>query len=151
MITQIRTISCALCLLLLTFGGYAQNGLSVTSGTSLSVLPGTVFSIDSLVLTPSALFIINGPNSETKTASPVHPLSRNYISRVFHFNATLDSYSGTVTIYYRDAELKGIPETVLTLNLYDGTNWKAYPNNATRNNVQNFVTTAGFNNASLNE
>jgi hypothetical protein len=148
---QIRTISCALCLFMLTFSGYSQNGLSVSSGTSLSVLPGTFFSVDSLVLVPSAKFIINGANKETRTPGTIHPLANAYISRVFHFAATLTAYNGKITIYYRDAELKGIPEANLTLNVHDGSNWKAYTSNITRNGTENFVSTSGLNNISLNE
>jgi hypothetical protein len=148
---QIRTVSCALGLFLLMFNSYAQNGISLSSGTSLSILPGTVFSVDSLVLVPSAAFTIKGINSQTRTATPVHALPRANISRVFRYASTLTAYSGAVTIYYRDAELKSIPEANLTLNIYDGSNWKAYTSNVTRNSTQNFVTTTGFSSVSLNE
>src|SRR5206468_88072 len=103
------------------------------------------------VLVPSASYTIKGVNSQTRTATPIHALPSATISRVFHYASILTAYSGAITIYYRDAELNSIPETNLTLNIYDGSNWIAYTGNVTRNNIQNFVTTTGFSNISLNE
>ena len=151
MLTQLRIAGCAFCLLIIAFNSNAQNGIFLSPGTSLSVLPGTVFSVDSLVLIPSANFTINGANSETRNAVLVHPMNSANISRVFHFASTLDRYSGNISIYYQDAELGSIPEENLALNIYDGSNWKTYTDNVTRDATQNFVSAAGLNNISLNE
>jgi hypothetical protein len=129
----------------------AQSGLYISPGTSIIIGAGTIFSTDSLVITPSADFTIAGQNALTRNATVIHSTANPYIQRVFHFSSTLPSYSGTISIYYRDPELNGIAENVLTLNVHNGTSWNAYNVNVTRDAVNDFVTTPGLSNISLNE
>lgn len=129
----------------------AQTGLYISPGYNLSVSSATLFSADGLVLVPSADFNITGLNSETKNALVTHPAFNPYIQRVFHFLANTASFSGDVTIYYQDAELNGIAENLLTLNINNGTTWNAYTTGITRDPVNNFVTSSGLSNVVLNE
>lgn len=130
---------------------FAQSGLTVSAGSSIFISSGTVFSADSLVLTPSAGFTINGINTETRNAAITHPSGNPYIQRVFHFLNTLPSFSGAISIYYLDAELNGIPENLLTLNVNNGTVWNAYSLNTTRDAINNFITVTGLTNLVINE
>ena len=130
---------------------FAQSGLTVSAGSSIFISSGTVLSADSLVLTPSAAFTISGVNTQTRNAAVTHATANPYIQRVFHFSNTLPSFSGTISIYYRDAELNGIPENLLTLNVNNGSVWNAYNLNTTRDAVNNFVTVTGLTNIVMNE
>ena len=130
---------------------FAQSGLTVSAGSSIFISSGTVLSADSLVLTPSAAFTITGLNTQTRNAIVTHATANPYIQRVFHFSNTLPSFSGAISIYYRDAELNSIPENLLTLNVNNGSVWNAYNLNTTRDAVNNFVTVTGLTNLLINE
>ncbi len=130
---------------------FAQSSLYVSSGTNLFISNGTFFSVDSLVLNPSADFTITGLNTETKNTTITHPSPNPYIQRVFLFSSTLPSFSGAISIYYRDAELNGLSENALTLNVHDGVNWNAYNANVTRDATNNVVTTTALGNLNMNE
>lgn len=130
---------------------FSQNGITVSSGTALFLTSSTIFSVDSLVLTPSADFTLNGVNAESRSAVIIHPAIGAYIKRVFHLANNLPAFSGDITIYYLDQELNGIPEAALTLNVYNGVLWKDYALNVVRDGVNNFVATTGLTNIDLNE
>ena len=134
-----------------TLPTFAQSGLTVSAGSSIFISSGTVFSADSLALTPSADFTISGANTETRNAVVTHTTANPYIQRVFHFSNTMPSFSGAISIYYLDAELNSIPENMLTLNVNNGSVWNAYNLSVTRDGVKNFVTTAGLTNIVMNE
>lgn len=138
-------------LCLATLPTIAQSGLTVSAGSSIFISNGTIFSADSLALTPSADFTISGANTETRDAVVTHAMPNSYIQRVFHFSNTQPSYSGAISLYYLDAELNSIPKNVLTLNVNDGSVWSAYNLNVTRDAVNNFVTTTGLTNIVMNE
>ena len=137
------------CLSLCTYMAQAQL-LTVTSGTDLTIVNGTVFRVDSLTLTPTADFTISN-NTLNKATTIVHPSSNPYISRVYQFTNTTPAFSGAVQINYQDgAELNSIAENALTLNIHNGTAWTAY-NATTRDASNNFVLTNGISNVALNE
>lgn len=140
-----------LSLCFVTLSTFAQSGLTVSAGSSIFISSGTVFSVDSLVLTPTAGFTINGSNIETRNTVLTHPSTNTTILRVFHFLNTLSSFTGAITIYYLDAELNTIPESLLTLYVNNGTSWNAYALNVTRDPINNFVTTDGLSDMNLNE
>jgi hypothetical protein len=124
--------------------------LKVTTGSDLTILAGTVFTVDSLSFAPSADFTLSNVTL-SKSASIIHSQANPYISRVYQFSNTSNSFSGSVLMKYRDgAELNGISETDLTLNIYNGTNWNAYPA-TTRDGINNFVLTNGLAGVTLNE
>ena len=146
---NIRLIVLLLCFA--TMPAFAQSGLTVSAGSSVFITSGTVLSADSLALTPSADFTISGANTQTRNAVVTHTSANPYIKRVFHFLNTMPSFSGAISIYYLDAELNGITESLLTLNVNNGSVWSAYNLNVTRDAVNNFVTTAGLTNINMNE
>ena len=140
-----------LSLLAAAVAAQAQPGLYIGSGNNIFISAGTMFSTDSLVLTPSADFNIQGINAATKTASLLHPSSNTAIKRIFQFSNTTAPFSGSIAIYYADTELNGIAESGLTLNIHNGTNWNNFSANVTRDAVNNLVSTSNITNLALNE
>ncbi|MDP4284553.1 MAG: T9SS type A sorting domain-containing protein [Bacteroidota bacterium] len=135
----------------LVFIGTAQSQiLKVSAGTDMTILAGTNFSADGLTLTPSATFTLTN-TTLSKSATAIHTPINTYISRVYQFSSNSNPYSGSVQINYTDgAELNGIAENALTLNIYNRTNWGAYAA-TTRDATNNFVLTTGLSSVTLNE
>jgi hypothetical protein len=129
----------------------AQSGLSVSSGSSLLIKSSNILSVDGIVLQPSSDFTINGSNSIARNTSLSHGASGTYIGRAFKLAGTVNAFSGSITIYYNDFELNGIPEGSLTLNVHNGTAWGAFTTGVTRDGVNNYVRTAGLSNVNLDE
>jgi hypothetical protein len=138
-----------LCLAALFFcNAYAQ--LTVDPGASLTIQNGTQIHVDGLTLTPSADFILSNVVL-SRSATTTHAPGNTHISRVYQFSNTTNAFSGSIQINYTDgAELNGIPETVLTLNIHNGINWAAYPA-STRDDINNFVLTTGLSGITVNE
>ena len=136
------------CLAALFFcNAHAQ--LTVDPGASLTFENGTQLHVDGLTLIPSADFILSNVVL-SRSATVVHTQSKPYISRVYQFSNTSNAFSGSVQINYTDAELNGLAEADLTLNIHNGTNWAAYPP-ITRDASNNFVLTNGLSGITLNE
>lgn len=124
--------------------------LKVVAGTDLKILAGTIFKTEEFTLTPSADFTISD-NMLTLSTTIIHSSSNPYISRVYQFTNNTNPYSGSVQFAYTDgAELNGIAETALTLNIHNGTSWLAYAA-TTRDGTNNFVLTNGLSSVLLNE
>lgn len=135
--------------LLLTIIVQAQS-LVISPGTDFTITSGTVMQADNLALTPAADFTLNG-NALALTTTVVHFTQNPYIARVYRFVNGTNPFTGTIQINYNDgAELNGIPETSLTLNVHDGNAWRAYAV-ATRDPANNFVLTNGVTAVSLEE
>src|SRR6187399_1856539 len=127
----------------------AHAQLTVDPGASLTIQNGTQVHADGLTLIPSADFILSNVTL-SRSATIVHTQVNPYISRVYQFSNTSNAFSGSIQINYTDAELNGIPEANLTLNIHNGTNWTAYPA-STRDDINNFVLTNGLSGITLNE
>lgn len=143
-----------LCLLSMAFWYpvHAQDIIYVAPGTDLTISPGTTFSVDLLSLTPSSAFTMNGLTI-TKNTTISHPSynANTYISRVYAFSSTTNAFSGDIQMGYQDgAELNGLPEASLQLNIYNTAGWQAFPA-TTNNTVSNFVLTSSLSNVALNE
>ena len=137
-------------LMVLLFTAKAK-GQVLSFGTSgLTIKSGTTVFADSLTLIPSADITISN-NTLSKSTTVIHSSSNPYISRVYQFTNTTPAFSGSIQINYRDgAELNGIAENALTLNIDNGTNWAAYPA-TTRDGTHHFVVTSGISNVALHE
>jgi hypothetical protein len=144
-------VTILICLFALLAGSALAQGVTIKSGSNLFISSGTTVSLDSLVLRPTSNFNITGVNSEIRGTTVVHALSKPYIKRVYRFGATTPLFNGAISIYYRDAELNAISESVLTLNMHNGSSWNAYTSGITRNSASNFVTTTGLSSVALNE
>ena len=124
--------------------------LKVSAGTDLTILSGTAFKIDSMVLTPSADFVISN-NTVVKSTTIIHSSVNPYIARVYQFTNNTNPFTGSLQVNYTDgAELNGIPEGSLALNVNNGTSWIFYPV-ATRDGTNNFILTDGLSSVDLNE
>lgn len=134
----------------LVISGIASAQLvKVEAGVNLTILSGTVFHADGLTLIPSADFTITN-NTLNRFTTITHTSANPYIARVYRFTGNSNLFSGSVQINYTDgAELNGIPENQLTLNIHNGTAWTAYTT-TTRDATNNFVLTNGVNSV-LNE
>lgn len=134
----------------LLLSGTAKGQVLSIGPSGVTILNGTTVVADSLTLIPSADITISN-NTLNKATTIVHPSSNPYISRVYRFTNTTPAFSGAVQINYLDgAELNGINESALTLNIHNGTAWSAYPA-TTRDATNNFVLTNGISNVALNE
>ena len=128
----------------------AHAQLTVDPGSSLTIQNGAQIHGDGLTLIPSADFILSNVIL-SRSATVVHPAVNPYISRVYQFSNTSNVFSGSIQINYIDgAELNGIAEADLTLNIYNGTYWEDYPA-STRDAINNYVLTNGLSGISLNE
>jgi hypothetical protein len=123
--------------------------LTVDAGSSLTIQNGAQVHGDGLTLIPSADFILSNI-TVSKPAIVVHPTANIYISRVYEFSNTSAAFSGSIQINYSDAELNGLTEADLTLNIHNGTSWTAYAA-TTRDGINNFVLTTGLSGITLSE
>src|SRR5436190_6052638 len=100
--------------------------LTVDPGASLTIQNGTQVHADGATLIPSADLILSNVIL-SRSATVIHTQANPYISRVYQFSNTSDAFSGSIQINYTDAELNGIAEANLNLNIQNGANWAAYP------------------------
>lgn len=127
----------------------AQNVITVAPGTLVSVSSGTSFSMGGLSLTPSSGFTFDGINL-SRSSGVTHYTVNPYASRVYQFSGNTNAFSGTIRFYYQDAELNGLSESSLRVNIHNGTSWTAV-NSAVNDAVNNYVETIGISGQVLNE
>ena len=113
---------------------------SLTIGASGNVIiaDGATVEVANLALTPSAEYTISGANDLTQSSTAVTSNGNSSISQVHSSTTTFENYSGVVTLKYDDADLNGITEADLVLELQspDGS-WASYSPSSmdTDNNV----------------
>ena len=102
---------------------------SLTIGASGNVIiaDGATIEVANLALTPSAEYTISGTNDLTQSSNAITSDGNSSISQVHSTTATLENYLGVVTLKYDDADLNGISEADLVLELQssDGS-WTSY-------------------------
>ena len=102
---------------------------SLTVGTSGNVIiaENATVEVANLALTPSANYTISGANNLTQSSTAVTSNGNSSISQVHSANTALENYLGVVTLKYDDADLNGITEADLVLELQssDGS-WTSY-------------------------
>lgn len=128
---------------------FAQTVYRVLPGTNLFISSNTIFTADSFSITPSVGFTLQNV-SFSKYPAITHASFNNHITRVYGFSATTAGFSGSVLITYADAELNGIAEADLRLNIHNGSNWQSFSNN-TNNSTDNTVLTNSISSMALNE
>ena len=112
---------------------------TVLEGSNHVIKAGTVISMDGLVMTPSKDFSFSGKNltrKSTATNTTTNPNINNY----YAFNGTTNSYTGDVKFNYSDADLNGLKESDLKLNVFIPSTWdlqKTGSINTTDNFTQN--------------
>ena len=113
---------------------------SLTVGVSGNVIiaDGATVEVANLALTPSAEYTISGANDLTQSSTAVTSNGNSSISQVHSSTTALENYLGLVTLKYDDADLNGITEADLVLELQssDGS-WVSYTPSSvdTDNNV----------------
>ncbi|MEX1384027.1 T9SS type A sorting domain-containing protein [Lutibacter sp.] len=118
--TIIKKLSCLF--ILISHFSFAQD-LTVTSGTSLTIMPGTDFYVNGINFNPtSSNLTLTGPIDISRSSTA---LNADSIDRVFNFSNPLTNFTGDVTFYYETGELNGIDESTLVLRTKNGTTWSA--------------------------
>lgn len=104
-----------------------SQSLSVGENGSVIIADGATLEVANLALTPSADYTISGANDLTQSSTAVTSGTNSSISQVHSTNTPLENYLGIVTLIYDDADLNGITEADLVLELQssDGS-WTSY-------------------------
>ena len=124
--------------------------LTVSPGTDLVIKPGTLFFADNFILTPSADFTLSNISLSRNTLL-IHPVLNTYIASAYQFSNSTNPFSGTIQINYQDgAELNGLSETDLQLNVHNGFTWQQFAS-TTNDVVNNYVLSASLPGVQLNE
>ena len=85
--------------------------MSIGSTTSMTIKSGTVFSADSLVLTPGTDFTLTS-NTLQESAAPADISPAPGINRKYNFASQI-TFTGTIQLYYQPIELNGNAENTL--------------------------------------
>lgn len=106
--------------ILIGYVSFAQD-LTITNGTSLTLVSGTDFYVNGINFNPSNNLALTGPLEFSKTATPVG----ESIDRVFNFSNPITNFTDEVTFYYDDSDLlpTSASESSLVLRVKDGTTW----------------------------
>ena len=146
-----RKITLFLTTLLFSIGAKSLHAqvLSVASGTDFNIVSGTVIGADSLDLTPSSNFTLNGV-SMTHATTASAATSFPYIGSVYQFSNTTNPFSGTVQFNYDAATLNSIPTNYLSLHIYNGSDWNSNTV-ASLNTTTKSLQTTGLSGISLNQ
>ena len=122
--------------LLLLFGLFASpfifsQILTVNSESSVSIASGSSITLDGLEIAPSDIYVINGTNDVSRSATAATVGSNNSVGRVYSSFALLSGFTGTLTFSYLDGELNDIAEGDLVLELQaDDDSWTTYTGTA---------------------
>lgn len=101
--------------------------LTVGASGNVIIADGASVKVANLALTPSANYTISGANDLTQSSTAVTSNGNSSISQVHSTTNALENYLGVVTLIYDNADLNGITETNLVLEIQssDGS-WTSY-------------------------
>lgn len=134
---------------LLLAGGLWAQQVQVGSGASVVLYPGSSFSSNGLVLTPSSPTTLSGFTIDNSTMV-AHPFGPTYVTRVYQFNPAGPTFSGDIRFNYTDGELNGLTESSLQLIVYNGASWQA-AGTSVNESSSNYVEATGISNLMLGE
>jgi hypothetical protein len=101
--------------------------LTVNTGSSVSISPGSSITLDGLGIAPSDTYVINGANDVSRSATAATAGTNSSVSRVYSSSALLSGFTGTLTFSYLEGELNDIAEGDLVLELQaDDDSWTTY-------------------------
>jgi hypothetical protein len=101
--------------------------LTVNTGSSVSISPGSSITLDGLGIAPSDTYVINGANDVSRSATAATAGTNSSVSRVYSSSALLSGFTGTLTFSYLEGELNDIAEGDLVLELQaDDDSWTIY-------------------------
>ncbi len=123
--------------------------ISVASGTEFNIVAGTTVSAEGLDIIPSSNFSLN--TGISKTTSTNNNALFQYLPKVYHFDQSTNSFSGTLNFSYSDDELIGLGfnESDLKIIYYENT-W-AIDNSSQNDTINNVITSGTFNSKSFDE
>lgn len=130
-------------------GLHAQTIFTAQASTPLYIAPSTVFYADGLALHPTTGFTITN-NSLERSTNLVNYTVNQYAGRIYKFANNTSAYSGYLSIFYEDAELSGMAESMLEINLHDNTQWWAL-GASDADDTENYVTSSAITARELNE
>lgn len=137
-------------LFLLFFNLVRSQIITVSSSTDLVIKSSTPFFADNIIFTSSSDFTLNNI-SLSRNTTIANPASNVHIARVYKFSGNTNPFTGSIRINYQDgAELNGLDENSLELNIYNGMAWQLY-NKTSNDEVINYVLTTSFSSIQLNE
>jgi hypothetical protein len=110
---------------------------TIAPGTTHVIKSGTVVSMDGLVITPSRDFSLSA-NSLTRKPTATNATTNTNINNYYAFSANTNAFTGVVRFNYSDAELNGLKEADLKLNIYSPNRWNLQPNTIV-NTIDNFT------------
>jgi len=101
--------------------------LSIGENGSVIIADGATVEVVNLALTPSGNYTISGANDLSVSSTAVTSNGNSSISQVHSTTSVIENYIGVVTLNYDDADLNGISEADLVLELQssDGS-WTSY-------------------------
>ena len=104
-----------------------SQSLTVGASGNVIIADGATIEVSNLALTPSANYTISGANDLVQSSTAVTSNGNSSISQVHSITNVLENYLGVVTLKYDDADLNGITEADLVLELQssDGS-WTSY-------------------------
>lgn len=104
-----------------------SQALTVGASGNVIIANGASVEVANLALTPSANYTISGANDLAQLSTAVTSNGNSSISQVHSTTNVLENYLGVVTLKYDDADLNGITEADLVLELQssDGS-WTSY-------------------------
>lgn len=108
--------------------------LTTKGGASLNISAGSILHIDGLMLYPSANFTIEANTSISVLSNVTHPAGRVTVNKAFVFSKPLKAFNGNIEFSYSEAELQGLSEDGLELQIFNGVNWQ--PSIKTSQNIQ---------------
>lgn len=139
-----------LCILFLLVSNFLWSQIfTVAPATDLMIKSGTPFFADSIIFTPSSDFTLTNISLSRNTVI-TNPAINVHISRVYKFSANA-TFSGSIQINYQDgAELNGLSESDLQLNVHNGMAWQSFAS-TTNDAVNNYVLTSSLSGIQFNE
>ena len=112
--------------------------LTVNTGSSVSISPGSSITLNGLEIAPSDTYVISGDNAISRVSTPISSGSNSSVSRVYSSTDLLTGFTGTLNFSYLEGELNGIEEADLVLELQsDDDSWTSY--NGTVDETNNTV------------
>ncbi len=114
-----------------------HNVLSVGSAKTLTIKTGTLFSADSLVLTPGSNFTM-ASNAILETPVPSPGIPNGTIKRVYYLDNPI-TFTGTIEVYYQLSELNGNTESALKYSDSTIGGWWLVSASSTVNTTSHFV------------
>ena len=102
--------------------------LTVNTGSSVSISPGSSITLDGLEIAPSDnTYVISGANDVSRSDTAASTGTNSSVSRVYSSSALLSGFTGTLTFSYLEGELNDIAEADLVLELQaDDDSWTTY-------------------------